>query len=437
MKTTKISLVVLLFLSTFLFNEAKAQLEIGAQIKPRGEFRNGFKTLTQKDRDPVFFVEQRSRLWVSFNKEKYKIHINVQDVRLWGSTGQIYKGDNNLFNVYEAWGEYRFTPKFSAKIGRMALSYDNERFFGALDWAMQGRSHDALVLKYQNKDMGLKVDVGGAFNQTGFEPGLLEKNLYTLPNYKNMQFVWANKKFDENLNISALINNDGRQVRSDTSVAYRQTFGLIPTYKAGKLKFGAEFYYQTGKNAAKVDVNAMLASLQVTYKTDLTPITLGADYVSGTKIDETGKDNAFVPLFGTNHKFYGFMDYFYVGNTHGQAGRTTGLLDYYLKTKFKLTEKSKLAVHGHLFSSPVELRKTDGSKANSMLGTEIDLVYSIQLHKEVSLMVGYSHMLATESMELIKNRPDGRNELNNWAFIQFNFSPTLLKMALKKDTEGK
>ncbi|MDZ7608893.1 MAG: hypothetical protein U5K79_25710 [Cyclobacteriaceae bacterium] len=40
-------------------------------------------------------------------------------------------------------------------------------------------------------------------------------------------------------------------------------------------------------------------------------------------------DKSFNPLYGTNHKFYGYMDYFYVGNSHGQVGNgtTSGLID--------------------------------------------------------------------------------------------------------------
>lgn len=435
MKTIQIPFIALLILTLFFSEKAIAQFEMGAQIRPRAEFRNGFKTLTQENSDPAFFVEQRSRLWMTFNQERYKIHINVQDVRLWGANNQIYKNDNSLFNVYEAWGEYRFTPKLSTKMGRMALNYDNARFFGNLDWAQQGRSHDAILLKYKNEDMGFKIDVGAAYNQNGFEPTLLEDPYYALNNYKTMQFLWLNKKFGEQLNASLLIQNDGRESAIDSNVVYRQTFGLIPSYSNDKWKVNAEFYYQTGKNAIEADVNAYLASLSLTYKTDLTPITIGGDILSGTEIDEDGEDNSFAPLYGTNHKFYGFMDYFYVGNGHGQFGRSTGLIDYYIKTKFKLGEKSTLAAHAHMFSSPVELQEIDGSEADRMLGTEIDLVYNIKLHQDVSLTVGYSHMIPTETMELIKSKPGGSDELNNWAWVQFNFTPSLLKIDLKKDNK--
>ena len=60
------------------------EFTIGAQIRPRGEFRNGFKTLTDEDRDAAFFIEQRSRIFAGFRTDKFRVKMNVQDIRVWG-----------------------------------------------------------------------------------------------------------------------------------------------------------------------------------------------------------------------------------------------------------------------------------------------------------------------------------------------------------------
>ena len=418
----------IILLSSFVtYAQQNSELTIGAQIRPRAEFRNGFKTLTEEDRDAAFFIEQRTRLFADYNAEKFRVHLNLQDVRIWGDVNQIYKDDAALFNVYEAWGEYRFNKMWSTKMGRMALDYDNARFFGNLGWAAQGRSHDAFLVKYK-KD-GLKFDLGLAFNQTGFEPTKLSGTFYSRNNYKNMQFVWINKSFGD-LNISALAQNDGRQVQADSTTAYRQTFALIPTYKADKIAVGAELYYQMGQNALDNDVNAYLLAAYFTYKTKLTPLTLGVDFVSGTEVADAlkGEDNSFAPLYGTNHKFYGFMDYFYVGNSHANVGLT----DIYLKTKFKLGKRSNLAAHLHQFMAAVDVADPNNpsSTLDATLGTEVDLVYTIKLADEVGLNIGYSQMFATDTMEAIKG--GDASTLNNWAWVQFNFSPTLLKQKIEK-----
>lgn len=399
---------------------------VGAQIRPRFEYRHGFKKPLVDGLKPAAFVEQRSRIWFDYGNKKFRLHLNLQDVRMWGNTDQIYKSDASLFNAYEAYGEYFINNKWSVKIGRQALNYDNARFMGNLDWAQQGRSHDALLLKYNNKASKLQIHAGGGLNSDATEPKFLSYEKYNKSNNKHMEFVWMNKKWDK-LDLSVLIHNDGRE-KADSTTANRQTFAVIPGYAISeKLKINAEAYFQMGKNAADQDVNAQFFSLSATFKTNLTPITLGVDYATGTKYDaDANTDNSWNPLYGTNHKFYGFMDYFYVGNGHGQLGRNSGLTDIYLKTKFTLGSKKRslLAGHVHYFMSPVELIDlNDPTKTVSTgLGTEIDLVYTYKVTKGVTANVGYSHMFDTESMKHIKNMPDAKTGTNNWAWLQVNFS---------------
>jgi len=225
-----------------------AQLTLGTQVRPRAEFRNGFKTLSDEDRSPAFFIEQRARLFADYNVEKFRVRINFQDVRIWGSTNQIFKTDSNVVtNVYEAWGLYRFSDTWSFKVGRMAWDYDNARFLGDLRWAAQSRSHDGLVFSYKNSTNNWQVDLGGAFNQVGFEPGILTKTFYSgVNNYKTNQFLYINKKL-ENAKLSLLIHNDGRQLQADSSLAMRQTYGLIGTGNIGDVGVGGELYYQGAK----------------------------------------------------------------------------------------------------------------------------------------------------------------------------------------------
>lgn len=406
-----------------------AQLTVGSQIRPRAEFRNGFKTLTQDNRDAAFFIEQRSRLFADYNAEKFRVKINFQDIRIWGSTSQIYKTDpNTTTNVYEAWGLYRLSPNWSFKLGRMDLDYDNARFLGDLDWAAQGRSHDAVLISYQSDSSDLRLDIGGAFNQQGFEPSKLSETFYTgVNNYKTMQFAWLHKELSK-AKFSVLIHNDGRQIQGDSSVAMRQTYALIGSGKAGGLDVGGEFYYQGGKNAADVDVSAFLLSAFATFKTDLTPITLGFDYVSGTSIEDD-KDKSFNPLYGTNHKFYGYMDYFYVGNAHGQQGNIAGLLDVHLKTRFKTGKSSSLVANAHVFSSAADLyNPADNAQSESKyLGTELDLVFNMRIDKNVNFNLGYSQMWAGESMEFVKTTAGDHTALNNWVWFMINFNPILFK----------
>ncbi len=409
-----------------------AQFSLTGELRPRTEMRNGFKTPHPEGSDPAFFIEQRTRLYVNYALDKITLNIAIQDVRMWGSTSQIYKSDPTLTNLYEAWARYAFNDNYAFTVGRQALDYDNARFMGNLDWAQQGRSHDALLFSRTNVAKGCKLHLALAFNQKiDFEPAKLNGNEYFgVNNYKSMVFAWWNKKFESG-NISALFHNDGQQA-ADTTVASRQTYGVLGDFNIGKVKIDGELYYQGGQNQLKTDVSAFLFALHGTFNTNLTPLTLGFEYLSGTSLDDD-MDKSFNPLYGTNHKFYGYMDYFYVGNGHGQAGggTTSGLIDLHLKTNFTIGEKSSVAANLHFFMSPVSIyqdRDIDNDTYSSSLGTEIDLVYTSLLSKDVKFNLGYSQMFATETLEEIKNVGNA-SSFNNWVWAMIAFKPQLFTTA--------
>jgi hypothetical protein len=82
-------------------------------------------------------------------------------------------------------------------------------------------------------------------------------------------------------------------------------------------------------------------------------------------------------------------------------------------------------VKGHYFTANAALT----GDADAYLGTEMDLVYTQALMKNVNLNVGYSHMFASESMSLIKGgRP--HDNTNNWGWIQLIINPNIFKADL-------
>jgi hypothetical protein len=82
---------------------------------------------------------------------------------------------------------------------------------------------------------------------------------------------------------------------------------------------------------------------------------------------KTDKVYAFTPFYGTNHKFNGFMDYFYVGNHINSVG----LNDVYLKYNWS---KKKFVINAdlHYFASAGKIAED----TENNLGTELDLTFS-------------------------------------------------------------
>jgi hypothetical protein len=114
------------------------------------------------------------------------------------------------------------------------------------------------------------------------------------------------------------------------------------------------------------------------------------------------------------------MDYFYVGNGH----QNKGLVNGFIKSKFKTSAKSSLLAHVHEFLSQSKIISGDNSEMSSTLGTEIDLVYVLNPAPGVMLNVGYSQMFFTKSMESIKGVSDPRSSAA-WAWAMISFKPTL------------
>ena len=397
---------------TLVAVQSFAQLTISGELRPRAEYRNGYKTLTPNDVDAALFVSQRTRLNTKFISEDYTFFVSLQDVRVWGDVKQLGENNNSLA-IHQAWGKVKFSPNFAVKLGRQEIIYDDSRMFGNVGWAQQGRSHDAAIFKFGNENY--KLDLGVAYNQ---DTQALFGNLYTVGgNYKAMQYAWYHKEWS-NFKASFLFLNNGLQNVDADEVRYSQTFGTHMKYKAtDALSFSANAYLQSGKDVADNDLSAYLIGLDLGYKASAkVNFGLGFEIQSGNDNASIGdENNAFTPFYGTNHKFNGFMDYFYVGN----HGNNVGLVDIYAKMSTKLGEKSSLTAFVHNFSAQAEIAQD----ADKQLGTEIDLVYTHKLNKDVTIGAGYSQMLASEGLEAVKNNFSGNG--NNWAWLMVTIKPTL------------
>lgn len=412
MKIKNLLLLVLGLVATQTF----AQFTLSGEFRPRTEFRNGYKTLTPDGSDPALFTSQRTRLNTKYETEKYSFFVSIQDVRVWGDVKQLNTTDKNGLAIHEAWGLVNFDG-FSLKAGRQEIVYDDQRMFGSVGWAQQGRSHDALVLKFGKN---FKLDVGLAFNQD--QEALFDNTYTTTGNYKAMQYAWFNDKWG-GVNASFLFLNNGLQyiapINSDNNeIRYSQTLGSHLKFNITKgLSAAANLYYQIGNDVVDRDVNAFLVGLDLGYKNSETwNFSLGFEVQSGNDYDGDASENkAFTPFYGTNHKFNGFMDYFYVGNHMN----STGLIDVFGKVGANLTDKSNITLFLHNFTSYGEIAE-DVQKG---LGTEIDLVYSHKFTKDVAIGAGYSQMFASEGLEILKNNFDGNS--NNWAWLMLTIKPTL------------
>ena len=417
----------LLILSIFTLTNTYAQLILDAEVRPRFEYRHGFKTLFPDDVSAATFVSQRTRLNAGYKMKKLNFYLSFQDVRVWGDVPQLNTSDKNGLSVHQAWGEILFIPEVSSKLGRQEIFYDDQRIMGNVGWAQQARSHDAAIMKYQKNSF--KAHLGYAFNQDGQS---LTGNVLNTNTYKSLFYTWLHNDWN-NFGLSFLYLNNGLQFKDEdkpesNETRYSHTAGLHLTFKKEKLSIASNLFYQLGNDRANNDVNAYLLGLEANYKiSKRISIGLGGEIQSGNDngsiVNEENK--AFTPFYGTNHKFNGLMDYFYVGNHVNNVG----LVDIYAKAKIAVTNKAKFSLALHNFSAAADISGTN----SKLLGNELDLGYSYQFIKEVNIQAGYSHMFASLGLELVKNNFD--KNINDWAWVMVTINPTLFKTETKKNNQ--
>ena len=427
-----LSVISLIAVISCLFpTAAQAQFTVDGQIVQRAEYRHGFGQLIEESEEAAKFIAQRARIHVQYEMERFKFYVSVQDVRTWGNTPQVKLTDGFL-SVHEAWAETSLFENLSVKLGRQELNYDNSRFLGNLDWALQGRAHDFALLKYEKGSM--KLHGGAGYNQ---DNQYLSGSFFNIPNqYKAAQFLRYENTFGK-LNFSALFWNNGMQFSNlnlnnevtNTGIHYRQTIGL-PTlkYQLGNTTLSGFYYHQFGKDLRGREVNAFDASAQVSHNLILDPekgqnirFTLGIEVLSGTDPNSnTGENNSFSPLYGTNHAHNGYMDMFYVGGRHENS---VGLTDLFLRIRYDVNPQLFMSLNSHSFSSYAPI-SAGNNELDKHLGYETDLSLGYILNSAVSFQAGYSHFFAGNSLENLQNVQEAAGT-QNWGYLMMIYRPTM------------
>jgi hypothetical protein len=262
-------------------------------------------------------------------------------------------------------------------------------------------------------------------------------------NYKALQFLYAAKKFKQTKLSALLVTDQFAKYKPDSvksvtgsdngyvfgrrynqaGVHTRYTTGLLALSqlsKAFSLQAGA--YYQGGNDKEGLDLSAYTTTIALTYAKKKFAYTAGWDLLSGNDAFSTSTTNhRFDPLYGTPHKFWGLMDYFYAG-TGSPVG---GLSDGYAKIKYTSANKNLwIGLDYHYFSLASDQKDITGAAIDKYLGSEFDLVTSYNLNKFSNLELGLAYMAATTSMEYAKGATPGTTRLNpTWAYLQLNIKP--------------
>ena len=415
------------------------RLSIGMNYMTHGETCGGGLPRANEnkpDEDRSHFLLGRLRMNVDYERPGVQVHAVIQNKAIWGTNG------NQSLNLYEGWVKMSAKNGLFAQVGRIALSYDDERIIGPNDFSIAAKSHDALRVGYEG--YGHKLHVILAYNQTSDQ--VYSSTYYDggAQPYKTMQTVWYHydvPKFP--LGASLLFMNMGMQAGiNDTkspqykdnppSTVYQQLYGGYINFHPKHLTLEGSYYRQGGKmvfpNKKYMPIKASMASVKATVTpTDKYGFTLGYDYLSGddyvpvayggplvmVRHDEIG---GFMPLYGSRAKFYGIMDYFYESAYTNNF--TPGLQNVYLGISGNPTSKLNCSATYHYLAVATEL-----SGLNRTLGHSIEVQASYQFTKDISLTAAYTQMMGTETMDRLKQGEGSKRA--RWGWFSLVISPSL------------
>lgn len=427
--------IAMLLPSTALAQEATGddsekinKFTIDAELMARSELRNGGLPIDDEDTDnKAYFILERTRLALDFERTFLKAHITAQHNAIWGQAG---KGS---FNLYEAWAQFTARNGMFAKIGRQVLSYDDERIIGSNDWAMTALSHDMIKLGWDSPIHNIHLML--AYNQNSESVNDGTEYRYGDKPYKTMQNLWYHYQHPRvPFGASLLFMNQGLQSERDENLQktyFQQLIGTYLSYKPRNWSAEGSFYYQLGKNESGIDIRAWMASAKGTYSPSMQwKLTAGYDYMSGDPFFAvpTGGGigliqhktiKGFSPLYGSHHKFYGAMDFFYVSTYYD--GFTPGLQNYYAGVTYKPISKLKFDATYHYFAIA-----TNTNNLDKTLGHEFEFTASYTPIKEVTVSLGYSYMRGSKTMEALK-RVDSERQLH-WAWLNLIVRPRFLQV---------
>jgi len=415
------------------------RLSVGLDFMTHGEVVGGGMPKTEgtlEAEDQSRFLLGRVRINADYQRRGLQVHAVVQNKAVWGASG------NQALNLYEGWAKISARNGLFAQLGRVALAYDDERIIGPNDFAVASKTHDVARLGYEGN--GHKAHVILAYNQNS-------SNVYNgtyyvdgAQPYKTMQTAWYHydvPKFP--LGASLLFMNMGLQAGTNNTkdwnyktngarTVYQQMYGAYVNYHPRGLTIEGSYYRQGGRivntDMTAPEIDAWMASAKVTVApTDKYGVTVGYDYLSGDdyvpdlyggKFGMVRHDviRGFSPLYGSNKKFYGIMDYFY--ESAYAHGFTPGLQNVFIGPYYKPNGKFACRATYHYMAVATKVSTLDRT-----LGHCIDLQASYQFTKDIALSAGYTQMMGTETMVRLKQ--DDSSQQARWGWFSLVISPSL------------
>jgi len=361
-----------LFLVMIIASAMGYTMFAGDMVKFSGQFRHRYEysaTDFDSSTDADTYALIRTRLNIAFQpSDNLEVFFQYQDSRKMGEeTSTLNDGSADNLDLHQGYVKIDnlFELPFDMKLGRYEVIYGPQRFMGAVGWHNIGRSWDGVTFTYHNP--AADIDFFNLKMVEGTNPG---SGIIDDSNDVWVRGAYGNVKLEDYTTQAFYILDDERG-----------TFGL---YAKGSIMESliheTEVALQNGSLSGD-DLNGLFYAFSVTYDLNGIRITAGYDHVSGDD-PETADNEAFSTLYATNHKYYGYMDYFL--NLPLDTNQL-GLNDLQLKLSGISLMGIAIKADYHLFTSEFE-----DATGNTDFGSEIDLTLIKKYNENIKFVGGLS-----------------------------------------------
>ena len=432
--------------------------ENGLGLPPANDFRDQTTATTHNDNDyysskVLARIAYTDKWWSAYVEGRSSM--TMGDIRSTtgagavpgpgGNGGPEQDGVVDLHQAYFTLGNHKEFP-LSLKVGRQELSYGDERLVGAFAWNNIGRVFDAVKVRWQNPLFAADFFTSKVVlpNDNNFN-NWNDYNLFSgthLTSRKIPKTITELYFFARNEDLGVATADRGAVLPFQTPApAARDIYtvgGRIKsaTNELGNFDYTIEGAYQFGTWQATTvsaeldqDAYAFMANVGYSFPDVFGKPRVALEYAfgSGDSNPNDGKHETFDNLYPTNHKFYGYMDFFSWQNLH----------DVRAMISLKPTTRLSLAVEGHMFwvadtadniYNAGGVGRGAGATAgtgfgrnpgyDSYLGSEVDVIAGYAVNKFINLEAGYGHFFVGDYIKQTWSSPTTGSTDADWVYLQ-------------------
>lgn len=383
---------------------AMASLAMAADVAFDGQVRYRMENSNEvfdSDIDAFNHTYLRTRLGATVTpQDGLKIYIQAQDSRhvgdpMLGNSGNTVADENlGLHQGFFTW-DCQVVDNLTIQAGRFEFAKADERFFAKSDWNNNGLSHEGWVLSY-----GTPIGTVDLFGLKSFEMEIAKQDVTNWG-------VYFNNLFEKRIDVFYDIYDFGQDAAENKNAVSTIGVHYDNTYFE-KLGVNFNFGAQMGTNeqiAGDPAYSGMMYGLDVNYGLDLPILNkVGFGYESKSGQDTSGDITAWMELYPSTHKFWGYQDIPFTG--------VNGLTDLQLNFAGALPMDMGWKLDYHIFSSAEEFTNNAEAAATDV-GSEIDLSLGHKMNN-FGVNLGWSMFTPADNFG-----PAAGADSQSWMYLMF------------------